>query len=433
MRVAIVGGGVSGNVTAWLLSQDHDITLFEAADYLGGHTNTIDVEAYGEKYTVDTGFMVFNDRTYPEFCRLLDQLGVASRDSDMSFSVRCERTGLEYQGSSLDGLFAQRMNLFNPRFYQMLGDVLRFNRTSIEFLNQDDDQTTLGDYLTAEKYGRRFIECYLVPMTAAIWSARPDRVLDMPARFLIAFFQNHGLLRLRDRPQWKTVVGGARSYVAALTASFQNRIRLSTPIQSVVRGEDHVIVKPVAGEAEVFDEVVFACHADQTLAILEDPTEEEQRILGHFEYQLNRAIVHTDESLLPKRRRAWASWNYHIPAKMDSSVTVTYDLNRLQGLEAPGPICVTLNDDGCIDEETVLESMDYHHPVFGPGTLAAQNAHSQISGRRRTHFCGAYWGYGFHEDGVRSALKVAKSFNIGPELCEVASTRGSSGTVVSSR
>ncbi|MCP4192981.1 MAG: NAD(P)-binding protein [Planctomycetaceae bacterium] len=433
MRIAIVGGGVSGNVCAWLLHRDHDITLFEAADYLGGHTNTIDIQAFDSEYIVDTGFMVFNNRTYPQFIRLLEQLGVSHQLSDMSFSVRCERSGLEYQGSSLNGLFAQRSNLFSSRFYRMLADVIRFNRQAPKFLQQEDDVTTLSEYLATEKYGAAFIQNYLIPMTAAIWSARPDAVLEMPARFLIAFFLNHGLLQVASHPRWRTVSGGARTYVKAIADLMPGRIRLNSPIESVRRQPEHVVVTPVGGQEERFDQVVFATHADQTLRILADPTEQEKSVLGCFNYQRNTAVLHTDSSLLPIRKRAWASWNYHIPRSKDQPVAVTYDLNRLQSLGAPAPICVTLNHLEQIDPSRILRQMEYEHPVFGPGTLAAQRSHRELNGCHRTHFCGAYWGYGFHEDGVRSALVVGESFGKTLESCTVASTTDSYDTVVSSQ
>ncbi|MDG2381941.1 MAG: FAD-dependent oxidoreductase [Pirellulaceae bacterium] len=433
MRIAIVGGGVSGNVCAWLLHPDHDVTLFEAADYLGGHTNTIEVQTFDAEYTVDTGFMVFNNQTYPQFIRLLELLGVPHQLSDMSFSVRCERSGLEYQGSSLNGLFAQRLNLFNPRFYWMLKDVLRFNRQAPRFLRLEDDVTTLGEYLTAKKYGSAFIQNYLIPMTAAIWSARPHAVLEMPARFLIAFFLNHGLLQAANHPPWRTISGGARTYVKAIADLMPGRIRLNSPIESVRRHSEHVVVKPVGSQEETFDEVIFATHADQTLRMLSDATDQEKSVLGSFDYQRNMAVLHTDSSLLPLRKRAWASWNYHIPQSEDQPVAVTYDLNRLQSLGAPAPICVTLNHVDQIDPSLILGQMEYEHPVFGSGTIEAQRAHRELNGRHRTHFCGAYWGYGFHEDGVRSALVVGESFGKTLESCTVASTTGSCDTVVSSQ
>ena len=422
-RIAVIGGGISGNLVARLLDSRHEVHVFEANDYVGGHTNTVDVEAFGGLFSVDTGFMVFNERTYPNFCRMLQMLDVASQNSDMSFSVHCRRSGLEYQGSSLNGLFAQRSNLFRPSFYRMLRDVFRFNRNSVAILESADSNLTLGEYLAKNEYSGEFIDHYLIPMAAAIWSARPNELLDFPAHFLIGFFRNHGLLQIRDRPQWKTITGGARSYVRALIEPFQNRIRLNCPIESVTRHEDQVVVKPRNEPMEVFDQVVFASHADETLAMLADADDTEREILGAFPYQQNEAVLHTDCSLLPRRRRAWASWNYHVSKQVDLPVAVTYDLSRLQNFDSPSPILLTLNHSDQIDASKVLRRFNYSHPAYGCDSINAQKRHAEISGQRRTHFCGAYWGYGFHEDGVNSALAVAKHFGIGLEACTVASTK----------
>jgi len=412
MKIAVIGGGISGNLCTRLLATKHDVQLFEAADYPGGHTNTVQAAAYGGEYPVDTGFMVFNDRTYPNFVKLLDYLGVTSQATDMSFSVRSDRPDFEYQGSSLNGVFAQRANLFSPRFYGMLGDVLRFNRESPQLLESNDDQLTIGDYVRREGYGRYFIDRYLVPMGAAIWSSQPGRFEEFPARFLIGFLKNHGLLQLRDRPVWKTISGGARRYVEAMLKPLGDRVRLSTPIETVYRHEDHVVVAPRGQASEVFDEVVFAAHADQTLSLLADATRAEREILSYFPYQKNEAILHSDASLLPRRKRAWASWNYFIDGDATKPPTVTYDVNRLQRLGAPGPICVTLNPQRLVDPSKTIAQFSYDHPAFGPGATAAQKRHGEISGLHRTHFCGAYWRYGFHEDGVRSALAVCRHFGI---------------------
>lgn len=410
MRIAIVGAGISGNVCAWLLHRDHEIVLFEAESYAGGHTRTVDITLDGRNYSVDTGFMVFNDRTYPNFTRLLQQLDVPSQPSDMSFGVRCQRTGLEYQGSSLNGLFAQRRNLANPRFYGMLRDILRFNRSSTSFLREQNDRLTLGEYLARERYGEEFVQHYLIPMTAAIWSAPPRRVLEMPARFLITFCDNHGLLQLRGRPQWRTIPGGARRYVQAMASAWNVQLRLQSPVRSVRRYEDRVELTSAAGDEIAVDCVILACHADQALQILHDARDVERELLGHFPYQANRTILHVDTSFLPRSRRAWASWNYHIPAEANEPVAVTYDVNRLQSLGAPQPICVTLNYQDRIDASCILQTIDFEHPVFGPGTIDAQQALERINGVSRTYYCGAYLGYGFHEDGVRSALTVCRHF-----------------------
>jgi uncharacterized protein len=417
MRIAIIGSGISGLLSARLLAIDHEIHVFEANNYAGGHTNTVSFEVFGHRYAADTGFMVFNDRTYPNFIRMLDMLGVASRDSDMSFSVRCDKTGLEYQGSSLNGLFAQRRNILRPSFYRMLRDILRFNRRSLEFLKLDDNELELGQYLDRNHFSREFIENYLVPMGAAIWSSPPDKFRQFPARFIIGFFNNHGLLTVRGHPCWKTVLGGAIRYVEALTRSFVNRIRLNCPVVSVQRHPDRVTVTWKHGEPEEFDAIVFATHADQSLGMLEDASDTEREILGAFAYQRNETVLHIDPSLLPRSRRAWASWNYRIPCEEGKPVALTYNLNRLQGHSAPDPICVTLNDTAFINATKILRQIEYHHPLFSRAALAAQKHFHEINGNNRTYYCGAYWGNGFHEDGVNSALAVGKYFGKSLESC----------------
>jgi predicted NAD/FAD-binding protein len=410
MKIAIVGSGISGLLAARLLAGEHEVHVFEANNYVGGHTNTVAIEAFGRQYAVDTGFMVFNDRTYPNFLRLLRVLDVPARNSDMSFSVRCDKTGLEYQGSSLNGLFAQRRNLVRPSFYRMLRDVIRFNRESLEMLRADDNDLLLGEYLDRNRYSREFIEHYLIPMGAAIWSAPPETFRQFPTSFIIRFFDNHGLLTVRGHPQWKTVQGGAIKYIEAITLPFRDRIHLNCPVVAVNRFPDRVAVICNRDEAEDFDAVVLASHPNQSLAMLGDASPEERQILGAFTYQKNETILHIDSSLLPVCRRAWASWNYRIPREEGRPVVLTYNLNRLQGHVSPEPICVTLNATDEIDERKILARIEYHHPVFTSEALAAQRRYHEINGRNRTYYCGAYWGYGFHEDGVNSALAVGQCF-----------------------
>ena len=420
MKIAVIGSGISGLLAARLLATKHEVHMFEANDYVGGHTNTVDFEVFGQRYAADTGFMVFNDRTYPNFIRMLDFLGVPARWSDMSFSVRCDRTGLEYQGSSLNGLFAQRRNLLRPAFHRMLLDVLRFNRRSLEWLGSgkglspsaEDDELELGQYLARNRYSRQFVEHYLVPMGAAIWSAPPERFLQFPARFIIGFFANHGLLTVRGHPRWKTVEGGAARYVEALSRPFADRIRLNCPVVSVRRHPDRATVTCKNGGPEDFDAVVLAAHSDQSLGMLTDASPAEQEILGAIGYQRNETVLHVDPSLLPRCRRAWASWNYGIPVKEGQPVVLTYNLNRLQGHSSPDPICVTLNATQAIDPGKILRQIEYHHPVYSREALAAQKRFAEINGQNRTYFCGAYWGHGFHEDGVNSALAVGRSFGV---------------------
>ena len=434
MRIAIVGTGVSGSLAARLLSTRHEVTVFEANDYAGGHANTVDVVIGGKPFAVDTGFMVFNRRTYPNFCRMLEMLEVTSQPSDMSFSVRCARTGLEYQGSSLGGLFAQRLNCLRPSFLKMLGDVARFNRRGTDAAASGElkDGRTVGAFLQQCHVGRRFIDQYLVPMAAAIWSSDPRDILSFPAEFMIGFFANHGLMQLLDRPQWRTIVGGSRKYVAALLEPLHDRIRFRCPIVSVSRTENGGIVTTASGMRELFDEVVFACHADQALKMLVDPTRAERQVLSAFPYQANEAVLHTDTSLLPKRRHAWASWNYHIPRGDGQAASVTYDLSRLQNHASCTPILLTLNATPEIDPSKIIRTFSYAHPAYSGQSIGAQRHHRQISGQGRTHFCGAYWGYGFHEDGVNSALAVADHFGIELDACTVASTKESSGIAVTS-
>ena len=433
MKIAVIGAGISGNSVARLLADEHEVWLFEAEAFAGGHTNTVSFEAWGQAWHVDTGFMVFNDRTYPNFIRLLQLLGVAAQDSDMSFSVNCARTGLEYQGSSLNGLFAQRRNLLRPAFYRMLRDVLWFNRTSPQLLTSDAETLTLGEYLDRNRYSREFVSHYLLPMTAAIWSAQPRAVLDFPAHFLIGFFRNHGLLQVRGRPQWKTIPGGAKRYVAALLAPLGDRVRLNSPVTQVTRRADYVEVTVRDAPPERFDAVVCAAHADQTLAMLTDADDLERKILGAFPYQRNEAVLHTDTCLMPRRRRAWASWNYHLSSEPEAPATVTYDLSRLQRVKSPEPILLTLNDTQRIDPATIIQRIDYHHPAYGTASIDAQRRHAELNGRRRTYFCGAYWGYGFHEDGLRSGLTVAHCFGKDLDTCIAASTRDASGTAAINR
>ena len=411
MKIAIIGSGISGLLAARLLTADHDIHVLEANSYVGGHANTVSFEAFERHYAADTGFMVFNDRTYPNFVRLLQVLDVPARNSDMSFSVRCDKTGLEYQGSSLNGLFAQRRNLLRPSFYRMLLEVLRFNRQSLELLRGENNDLELGQYLDRNRYSREFIDHYLIPMGAAIWSAPPDRFRQFPARFIINFFNNHGLLALSGHPQWKTVQGGAVRYVEAIARPFADRIRLNSPVVSVQRYPERAVVTTKQGGPEDFDAVVLAAHSDQSLDMLADASPAERDVLGAIQYQRNETVLHFDPSLLPRCRRAWASWNYRIPQEGGQSAVLTYNLNRLQGHVSPNPICVTLNGTRWIDGKKILRQIEYHHPVYSREALMAQKRFHEINGRNRTYFCGAYWGHGFHEDGVNSALAVGQSFS----------------------
>jgi predicted NAD/FAD-binding protein len=412
MRIAVIGSGISGMVAAYHLSREHEVTVYEAGAYAGGHTATVDVESGGRSYAVDTGFIVYNDWTYPRFIELLSELGVAWQPSDMSFSVRCERSGLEYNGTSLNSLFAQRRNFVRPAFLRMVSDILRFNRRAPELLKGDAVSQSLGEYLERERYSRYFIDHYIIPMGAAIWSSRPIDMLHFPARFFVEFFSNHGFLSVDDRPTWRVVQGGSREYVKRLTAPFASRLHLSTPVASVQRQANHVSLRTKAGVVEHFDQVFLACHSDQALAMLSDPTREEREILGAIPYQANEALLHTDARLMPRRKLAWAAWNYHLPIEQYERVTVTYNMNILQSLRAPDQFLVTLNRSADVDPAKVLGSYVYHHPVFTSAAIAAQQRRQEINGPRRTYYCGAYWGYGFHEDGVNSALAALEDFRL---------------------
>jgi predicted NAD/FAD-binding protein len=403
MRIAVIGAGVSGLVAAHLLHRTHEITVFEAGSYAGGHTNTVTV---GEHH-VDTGFIVFNDRNYPRFERLLARLNVPWQPSEMSFSVSDERGDFEYNGSSPNGLFAKRAHLVTPWFHRMIADLVRFNRDVRALLASREDPA-LGDFLLGRGYSKAFVERLIVPQAAAVWSADPGQMATFPARFLAEFFANHGMLGFRDRPRWRTVKGGSRRYVEAITRPWHDRLRLDAPVQAVRRHDDHVIVTTQAAGEERFDEVVIAAHADQALRMLEDPSDREREILGAFPYQPNEAVLHTDRTLLPRRRRAWASWNYHLLDEPGNLPTVTYHMNRLQSLQADREFCVTLNRTEAIDRAKIIRRIPYAHPVYTPAGMQAQTRHHEITGQRRTHYCGAYWGWGFHEDGVKSGARVAE-------------------------
>ncbi|HEY6125607.1 MAG TPA: FAD-dependent oxidoreductase [Steroidobacteraceae bacterium] len=414
MRVAIIGSGIAGMVAAARLHPRHDVTVFEAGAYVGGHTNTIDVDCQGRKFAVDTGFIVFNDWTYPRFIALLNELGVAYQSSNMSFSLRDERNGLEYNGTSINTLFAQRLNALRPSFLRMIADILRFNKQSRDLLAGSDDTLTLGEYLEANRYSRAFREQFIVPMGMSIWSSTERAMLSFPARFFVEFFDKHGFLNVDDRPVWQAVKGGSREYMRKLSAPLAHRIRLETAVTAVRRDAAGVTVRTAMGSVERFDQVVIACHSDQALKLLQDASPAEQEILSAFPYQENEAVLHTDESLLPRAPLARAAWNYHLLAVRDNAmrdrVALTYDMNVLQSLDAPVRFLVTLNRTADIDPAKVLKTITYHHPVYLPAGVAAQKRRAEISGVNRTFYCGAYWRYGFHEDGVVSAEWVLEEF-----------------------
>ena len=409
MKIAIIGSGIAGNVVAHHLHRTHDITVFEAAGHIGGHTHTHTVQIDGETHEIDTGFIVFNDWTYPTFIALLDELNVPAQPSAMSFSVRNEHSGLEYNGTTLNTLFAQRRNLLRPAFHRMIRDILRFNREAPALL-EAAQEIALGDYLANGKYSPQFINDYLIPMGAAIWSTEPARMLAFPARFFVRFFHNHGMLSVDQRPQWRAIRGGSARYVEKLVAPFRQRIRLNTPGETVRRLPQGVMVKARGAEAECFDHVFFACHSDQALQLLADASPLEREVVGAIPYQENEAVLHTDTTLLPRTRRAWAAWNYHVMGPSgQGAATLTYNMNMLQTLQSRHTFCVTLNRTAHIAPGKIIKRLTYHHPLYTPEGVAAQQRQHEVN-RARTYFCGAYWRYGFHEDGVVSALNALKHF-----------------------
>jgi predicted NAD/FAD-binding protein len=409
MKIAIIGSGIAGNVAAYRLHREYEVTLYEAAGHIGGHTHTHDVEIDGERQRIDTGFIVFNEWTYPNFIELLAELGVESQPSAMSFSVRNEAHGLEYNGTTLNTLFAQRRNLLRPSFYRFILEILRFNREAPELLD-GGGEIALGDYLDGHGYSRAFTDNYLVPMGAAIWSTDPARMLEFPARFFVRFFHNHGMLSVDARPQWRAIRGGSARYVEKLVAPFRHRIRLNTPVESVSRAPGRVTVKARDAAPEHYDYVFFACHSDQALRLLADATAPERGVLGVIPYQRNEVVLHTDTTLLPRARRAWAAWNYHVVPEPGAPCALTYNMNILQSLESQRTFCVTLNCSDAIAPEKIIMRLAYDHPLYTPAGVAAQQRQREINGVNRSFFCGAYWRNGFHEDGVVSALNALEHF-----------------------
>ena len=409
MKIVVIGTGIAGMVSAWSLHHaGHQVSVFEAGSYIGGHTNTVTVQLGGQSYAVDTGFIVFNDWTYPNFIRLMELLGVASQPTTMSFSVHDPRSGLEYNGTSINTLFAQRRNFLRPSFYRMIRDILRFGREAPLLLtgSNDDALLTIDDYVRKNNYSKEFVEHYLLPMGGAIWSAGTSAMRTFPARYFVQFFKNHGMLSVDERPQWRVISNGSASYIKRLTEPFENNIFLNSPVQ-FIRRDDHGVTVQINNEAQRFDQVIIATHGNQALRLLSDPTPNEQDILSHFSTTRNEAVLHTDITLMPRRRRAWAAWNYRMSTDESAQVPVTYDMNALQGLDAPERFLVTLNPNEPIAPGRILRRITYQHPHYTSQAVAAQKRWSEINGVNRTYYCGAYWGYGFHEDGVVSAMRVA--------------------------
>lgn len=411
MRIAVVGSGISGLASAWLLSRQHEVVVFEAGDYLGGHTHTHEISLQDRTYAVDTGFIVHNAAHYPLLTRMLDELGVQTQPTTMSFSVHSEASGLEYNAGSLGALFCQRRNLVSPRFLGMLRDLMRFYRLAPRLLYSDTAGPNLGDYLAEHRFGDAFRDEHLLPMASALWSCPSQQILSFPARYLVQFMANHHMLQLTGRPLWRVIRGGSKTYVDAMQARWQVDVRLQSAVQQVRRDAEGVEIT-FAGSRERFDQVVLACHSDQALSLLADADDREHDILGAIPYQANDTVLHTDASLLPSNRKAWAAWNAHIPRDPSQACTVSYCMNLLQGIDSPQPLVVTLNRTDAIDPDTVLRRMRYEHPVYTHSSVAAQARKREIQGQRRTWFAGAYWGWGFHEDGMRSAVDVARALGV---------------------
>ena len=411
MRVAVVGSGIAGLSAAWLLSRQHEVVLFESEARLGGHTHTHDVEQAGKRYRVDTGFIVHNAHNYPLLTRMFDELGVASQDTTMSFGAQVEATGLEYNATNLDALFCQRRNLLSPSFIRMVREILRFYREAGALLRDPGPGPSLGEYLEANRYSALFRDAHLIPMASALWSSPSATILDFPAKYLVRFMDHHRMLQVDDRPQWRVVEGGSSSYIDALKARWSVEVRLACPVQRVQRDEAGVTVKHIAGE-DRFDAIVIATHSDQALALLGDADALEREVLGAMPYQRNEVVLHTDRRILPTRRKAWAAWNAFVPADPGAECSVSYCMNLLQGLESPEPFVVTLNRTAAIDPAKIIATMNYQHPVYTHASVAAQSRAGEINGRRKTWFAGAYWGFGFHEDGMRAGVEAAAGLGV---------------------
>ncbi|MGV2872465.1 NAD(P)/FAD-dependent oxidoreductase [Colwellia sp. E150_009] len=412
-RIAIIGSGISGLTSAYLLSQKHNVTVFEKNDRIGGHTATVDIEKAGQKYAIDTGFIVFNDKTYPNFLALMADIGIGKQATEMSFSVHNCQTGMEYNGHNLNTLFAQRRNLFRPQFWGLVKDILRFNKQCKSIFEKQQYQSgyTLGAFLTENNFSDFFAEHYILPMGAAIWSSSLAQMETFEFRFFVQFFHHHGLLNIADRPQWYVIPKGSRSYLTPLCRPFKNNIILNADISGIKRLDSKVQIHFNNGNSEVFDEVVIACHSDEALALLNDASEDEKTILSAMPYSENSVILHTDKKLLPRRKAAWASWNYQLSQDRDKAASVTYNMNILQGINSPHTFCVTLNQKEAIDPSKILREFIYHHPIFSAESVKAQQQRQLICGVNHTHFAGAYWHNGFHEDGVQSGVEVAARFN----------------------
>ncbi len=408
MKIAVIGSGIAGLGAAWRLSKQHQVVLFEKESRLGGHTHTHQVRQAGRDYSIDSGFIVFNPVNYPLLSKLFEELGVASQPTTMGFSVQDARNGLEYNATNLPAMFCQKRNLVSPRFLRMVREILRFYRECPALLLRTDDGPTLGEYLSENNYSQLFAEDHLIPMASALWSSPAQTILDFPAKYLVRFMDNHHMLQADGRPEWRVVTGGSSSYLCALQSRWNVEVRLGAPVLRVQRDSDAVTVRTIHGESR-FDQVVLACHSDQALRLLSDASVSERAILGAMPYQENDTVLHTDRRLLPARRKAWAAWNAYVPAEPGAECTVSYCMNLLQSLRSPEPFVVTLNRTADIAPDKIIAKMRYQHPVYTHASVAAKPRRGEINGVNRTWFAGAYWGFGFHEDGLRSGFEVAQA------------------------
>ena len=411
LKIAIIGSGISGLTSAYILSKKHEVYLFEKNDYIGGHTHTHEIKENINNINVDSGFIVYNENTYPNFIKLLDILNIERQHTKMGFSVKSNSQDFEYAGNSINSIFSQRKNIFKPSFLKMVYDILKFNYQSKRDIKKISTNITLKQYLDSSSYSKEFIDKYIIPMGAAIWSTSPELMLQVPAVFFIRFFKNHGLLDITNRPQWWVIKNGSNQYVKEIIKPFKENIKLNTKISSIKRKNNGVEVS-YGDNKEFFDSVIIATHSDQALSLIDDLTDKESDILSKIKYQKNTALLHTDTSILPNRKIAWSSWNYLINHDQEKIVTLTYNMNILQTLKSNKTYCVTINDSTNIDKSKILKEIKYSHPLFTIDSVDAQKRKDEICGKNDTYFCGAYWGYGFHEDGVNSALDVCKKFGL---------------------
>ncbi len=411
LKIAVIGSGISGLTSAFLLSKKYEVSLYEKNNYVGGHTHTHEIYENDKKINVDSGFIVYNENTYPNFMKLLNILKIESQHTKMGFSVKSDYEDFEYAGNSVNSIFAQKSNILRPNFLKMIYQILRFNKVSKNEFNNIDENVTLNDFLIKFSFSEKFINHYIIPMGAAIWSTSPQKMLNIPAKFFIRFFNNHGLLEVTNRPQWWVIKNGSFQYVKKIIKPFEKNIFLNCKVNSIIRKNNQVKIKFDKGE-KIFDHVIIATHSDQALNLLSDPTDNENKILGAIKYQKNIALIHTDQSILPRRKIAWSSWNYLLNESQDDFVTLTYNMNILQTLKSKKVYCVTINNTTSIDDRKIIKKIKYHHPLFDILSVKAQQQKNKICGQNNTYFCGAYWGYGFHEDGVNSALDVCKKFGI---------------------